>query len=173
MLCSPGICIGWSVHTVIGGCCAHSTMVIIRDGLIRRPIVFDSQLFLLGRRAPFLIHQQIPIRAGQGRAELDLGPSDDDSALLPHLNLGNRCQRRSATKIPNNLPSPLWPTVELSPFCSMESTATSNQVLHLEQSQSKKRRLRHAGSRSCTRGSQPQLNSKARPVESISPLYEL
>jgi hypothetical protein len=36
MLCSLSICIGCKVDTVTGGSCAHSTMVIIRDGLIRR-----------------------------------------------------------------------------------------------------------------------------------------
>jgi hypothetical protein len=44
MLCSLGICIGCRVDTVTGGSCAHSTMVIIRDGLIRRPSSIGSQI---------------------------------------------------------------------------------------------------------------------------------
>ena len=44
MLCSPGICIGCRVDTVTGGSCAHSTMVIIRDGLIRSPSSVGSRI---------------------------------------------------------------------------------------------------------------------------------
>ena len=44
MLCSLGICIGCRVETVTGGSCAHSTMVIIRDGLIRRPSSIGSRI---------------------------------------------------------------------------------------------------------------------------------
>jgi hypothetical protein len=44
MLCSLGICIGCRVDTVTGGSCAHSTMVIIRDGLIRRPSSIGSRI---------------------------------------------------------------------------------------------------------------------------------
>jgi hypothetical protein len=44
MLCSLGLCIGYRVDTVTGGSCAHSTMVIIRDGLIRRPSSIGSRI---------------------------------------------------------------------------------------------------------------------------------
>jgi hypothetical protein len=44
VLCSPGICIGCRVDTVTGGSSAHSTMVIIRDGLIRRPSSMGSRI---------------------------------------------------------------------------------------------------------------------------------